>query len=466
MSNQTDICSECGFPMGKQSRFCSHCRAPAALPEPETVEATPIPEGAAERAHFALEFNRSRVFLQGYASTFNIRVTPLSGQAERAKEIRLTLDVCGEKIVKRLPSAPSRARQIHFNHCPQYAGQDMGTDVELTYELDGRRHTWVGGFLWDCYPPEEAPNKVIDKLVVDFSGANLAHGDVYAGDTANNIRILENFKAHRGADRAQELKSLKLDAVWQRIEMDAMLCPMEVKAPGRPQARVDRCSLALGGRCIVLLAPGRRRIGRSRGNDAVIRVLGALGETDRNASKSISKVHCTVDCEERRFRLTDGGEVDDGGWWKVSSNGVTLDGRSLIGGVDLPVDRTVRVCLGKERSGNMFACEIQVLSMEAVGLAGAGERGIAGAILRRLDGGRERETVLFVCQRVPLGRIDPALRGWHVRHRDGCFEGCGGGEAFWLDDLDGGRGPDGTTVEAYKPLGVSGSSTATKEEKK
>ena len=327
--------------------------------------------GVSDCEDFRVEYNRMRVFLAGVQSTFNFRVTPISEGAKDCSNIRLMVHSHGylsQPIDYRYPQLKTIRSGVslpvaHLGLHPATAGMDIEGEVFFGYIKDGVERTFFQTFLWDAYPPNEAPSKVIENLSVRI-------GDIVPTvDRAGDQNVALNFLnglSQKGISRADELQKLKMPAVYDELalfECDGWPGSEGHAAtqlgPPRAQAISEKLTLSLpSGLLVHFLAMPQVQVGKKRECDVIARILERSGDALPERNQNLSRFHCRISNQGGKCILTDG----DGK--KKSMCGTYLDRVKLapVGSETLPLNRVFKLSLaGADRSDPhalTFECRI------------------------------------------------------------------------------------------------------------
>lgn len=324
--------------------------------EQTTIEIPPMtrsesgPSFLSDCPDLVVEYNQARVFLTGFTSSFNFRINPSLGAGSTLHDLRLRVEAPG--FLPEPLSYKSRLKEIrggrplpeiNMGHEPDRSGQDIPGEVYVSYSKDGRRHVYVGSFLWDVYPPSESSATVIENLSVRI-GDIVSTGD-RAGDARTTVSFLDGLQDKVRHSKAEELRNLKFPKAWNALPLGE--CdPGEFPCPpamGEPQFAAHTVTLTLetgDGQLLHLFHPrGAVQLGRNRRCDIVIREMSPDGSMCEAAGRSrISRFHCRIRKTGDECTILDGDDAKSSGhgtWLNgvpVSRKGkvIGLDGRFVL----------------------------------------------------------------------------------------------------------------------------------------
>lgn len=410
------------------------------------------------------------VFITGITSSFAFRLLAQHHDAIYAHDLSLTLHIHGrDPVVERRAKLPVGEWRIPFK------GDDPGTRiparVSLTYHIDGRAYRYEGDLVFDCYPPDENPGKIIENLVVKAD----ENRSEYAATQNISVRVMENFTGHTAASLHQQMKQMNVPPAWKRVALyrcfDGDL--EQVFQEALPRLESSGCPVS----CMTVKSFRRRihlfrgeliTLGRHSSQDIICRLYHRDGKRDDNLSKELSKAHARLRLEASRVWLVDGGYDPEERRVRNSTLGTRLNGEEATMQVPLalPVDTSCRISLASfQIKATLYSCGAFGGRHPCPGCAGSTQP--AALVLERNDN-RPDIYVIVYCV-VALNRIDPGFGRLHVaRCRDGFALAYPRGPAMaavWLDpEQPTCPGlPPGWTVGPYEPSDpVSKKSSSTK----
>ncbi len=416
--------------------------AEADLPQAEVSEGPVVPQpvqnaGAESEAadseddfeddcpHFRLEFNDARVCVQGWMTSFNFRLVPISTESGQCRLPRLEIRIQGEQPLTKTifgVLTTGRTKDIDFNFMPQSLGFEISSEIHLTYMLNGVSHSYAGTFKWDAVRAEES-SKVIENLVIKME-------NVEAGMAADqNINILKDFKAKQSSSLTSRLQDLKLRPVWKRVELnDASSGSVET-----PADLQDRLTLVGPGDMRLHLLGGHRfTMGRGTGGACDITTLLFRGadvpDPKLSCAHGVSRFQAHVIWRNGVWELRDGGIDPSASLSRVkpSSYGTYLNGQKLGSqGQKLERGRSQRITFGLPgmEHKHVFGFDVTVLTDPEKGQA-------AALLLERVDS--VRESFLCLAGRIDLDDLLPGSGDLALRFRKGGFKLTGPHGEKWL----------------------------------
>ena len=374
--------------------------------------------------HFRLEFNDATVFVQGWFTSFNFRIVPISAESGQCKMLKLEVKVPGEQAMTKTVFGLRGQRPIteDVNFRAKDLGFNISSEVRLNYYFNGQSHSYVANFKWDCVTPEES-SKVIENLVIKME-------NVEAGMAADqNINILKDFKARQSQSLSSRLQDLKLEPIWKALELYDT-------SEGTAQVPKDLQSK------LTLLGPGETRLHllggermtMGRGRPDVCDILTYLfkgpnlPDSKLTMSNGISRFQAHVVFSSGQWELRDGGVDPSASLARVkpSSYGTYLGGERVSGAV--VIDSAIRqqpVTFGKSnmREKNTFGFELTVFNDPERG-------GPSALLLERMD--RVSESFLCVVGKVDFGEIFPNVADGVLQFSKGGFKHSSAMGEQWL----------------------------------
>lgn len=390
--------------------------------------------------HFRLEFNDARVFVQGWTTSFNFRVVPVSLECGQCKMPKLEVHIQGEIPLKQTlwGLRNGRAKDVDFNFSPSSLGFEIASEVCLTYHLNGKAHSYVSAFKWDCVTPAES-SKVIENLVIKME-------NVEAGMAADqNINILKDFKAKQSRSLSSRLQDLKLKPIWKRMEL---IDTTEGTAPV-PKDLVSRLSLVgPGGARLHLLGGNRFTMGRSTDLDITTMLFKVPDCPDRNltSGNGVSRYQAHLVHRAGQWELRDGGIDPKASLARVkaSTYGTYLNGQKVKGVTVLKSGSEAYITFGKSSHSqrNTFGFESRIVQDPDSGKA-------AAVLLERIDA--VRESFLCLSGQIEFEDLFPGITSGKLRFHKGGFSLSKHGQERWLKP--GVALNDSWTCEAYQQIG-------------
>ena len=408
-----------------------------------------------------VEYNQARVFLTGFTSSFNFRITPRLGVDSTLEDLRLRVEATGflaEPLTYKSRLKEVRGGrplpEINLGLEPERSGQDIPGEVYLSYSKDGRRHVYVGSFLWDVYPPSESSASVIENLSVKI-GDIVSTGD-RAGDARTTVNFLDGLQDSGRYSKAEELRKLKLPKAWNALPLGEcdpgeFPCPPEL---GEPPFGARAATLTLetaDGRLLHLLHPrGATQLGRNRRCDIVAREMDADGTIQNGPWQSrISRFHCRIRKTGDECVILDG---DDS---KSSGHGTWMNGVPVSKkGKTVELDERFVLTLAGRRPGEpgVFSLDGRLWSCSAQGKCGmmlhsqCTPECPAALVLKRRDGVPETFFIVWqFCMGDVVGSVLPQDLGpvcffrhknaFGIRYgdREQCFEWLVPGKTLGVD---------------------------------
>jgi hypothetical protein len=392
---------------------------------------------------FRLEYNESRIFVEGRPSSFNFRLTALNDEAKKARKI--TLDVSFgngmpslEKPLGYTFGAFRTQHLLNVPHTPELAGVGIHAEVVLRFELKGRPHRYGTNIQWNCISPQNQ-QKALESLVI-----NLKADANYAAD--QNIRLLENLGKSHHESLGSELEKLNLQPRWMPLplsELEGM--SLSLTLPPIVQGNLPVRTLHLPGGIRVHLIHGSRvTLGRQKEiNTLAIRLFDEDGCVMSHETRRISRTHCAFVLSHNGLRLVDGD-----GMGARSSAGSFLDGKPLNAeGVVLGPRKNYALGLGSPILTDLSTFRI------FTGIANDWIRRVQWAALRRQDGLSSKELFLLLDGECSLREVQADLPDLDVRRTETGFAVFCDGRPIEFD----GAGNDpcsGLRFTPYQPLGI------------
>lgn len=391
--------------------------------------------------HFRLEFNDATVFVQGWTTSYNFRLVPISPDSAQCKMLRVEVRVAGQapKVETVWGMRGRRATTVDVNFCPQSLGFDISSEVRLTYQLNGQAHSYVANFKWDCVTSEES-NKVIENLVIKME-------NVEAGMAADqNINILKDFKTRENQSLSSRLQDLKLRPIWESLEL---YDTSEGSTPV-PEGLVDRLTLVGPGETRLHLLGGEHfSMGRSSDLDIITMLFKVPNCPDNKLTggNGVSRYQAHLVFRAGRWEIRDGGMDPKASLARVkpSTYGTYLDGEKISGSGSLMTSNgSSTITLGRpnSREKNVFGFEVSVFNDPDHDKPSA-------VLLERTD--KVSESFLCICGKVDFGDIFPNIAGGTLRFRKGGFKHTSMAGEVWLKP--GSSFGYGWTCEAYTQAG-------------
>jgi hypothetical protein len=372
--------------------------------------------------HFRLEFNDARVFVKDWTASFNFRITPTSVDSRQCRLPQLEVRIQGSDVLKQTIWGLNRggAQEVDVNFSPNYLGFEIASEVHLSYQLNGKSHSYVSRFKWDCVRPEES-SKVIENLVIKME-------NVEAGMAADqNINILKDFKAKQSHSLSSRLQDLKLKPIWKRLELFDIT---EGTAPV-PKDLVGRLTLRGPGEVRLHLLGGNRF---SMGNnvptlvDIVTALFTAPDTPDISFTRrnGVSRFQAHIVYRNNEWEVRDGGIDPTASLSRVkpSTIGTFVNGKKVDRAVSLSHSNS-DLTFGRpdKRSRNTFGFEVDIAHDPQTGKRSA-------LLLERTDS--VRESFLLLAGTVDLGEILPGIGTGEIRYRKGGFKFVSNTREFWL----------------------------------
>lgn len=390
--------------------------------------------------HFRLEFNDARVFVQGWTTSFNFRIVPISPDSRQCKMPKLEVHIQGESPLKQTlwGLRNGRAKDVDFNFNPSELGFEIASEVCLTYHLNGKTHSYVSAFKWDCVTPAES-SKVIENLVIKME-------NVEAGMAADqNINILKDFKAKQSQSLSNRLQDLKLKPIWKRMEL---VDTTEGSAPV-PKDLASRLSLVgPGGARLHLLGGNRFTMGRSSDLDITTMLFKVPDCPDRNLTShnGVSRYQAHLVYRAGQWELRDGGTDPKASLTRVkaSTYGTYLNGQKVKGASVLKNESEAYITFGKSShtQKETFGFESRLVEDPDSGKATA-------VLLERIDS--VRESFFCLSGQIQFEDLFPGITFGKLRFHKGGFSLTKNGQEGWLKP--GVELNDSWVCEAYQQIG-------------
>jgi len=399
-----------------------------------------LPHFTDDCPHFRLEFNDARVFVQDWTASFNFRITPTSVDSRQCRLPQLEVRIQGSDVLKQTIWGLNRggAQEVDVNFSPKYLGFEIASEVHLSYQLNGKSHSYVSRFKWDCVRPEES-SKVIENLVIKME-------NVEAGMAADqNINILKDFKAKQSHSLSSRLQDLKLKPIWKRLELFDVT---EGTAPA-PKGLVSRLSLVgPGGARLHLLGGNRFAMGRSEELDITTMLFKTPDCPDKKLTtyNGVSRYQAVLALQSGSWRLRDGG-IDPSASLarvKASSYGTFLNGRKIVGAPVLETGTESIFTFGKSSRSDkhVFGFECTVVEDPESGKPSA-------VLLERID--HVRESFLCLAGQMRFEDLFPGIGAGKLRFHKGGFSLTKSGQEKWLKP--GVELNESWTCEEYRQIG-------------
>lgn len=371
-----------------------------------------------------LEIDEMRVFITGVHSSFGFRLAGRAVEAAAVHDLEIELKIHGQPdpVKEKRRNLPRGEWNIPFRSMEP--GLKIPVEVMFSCHLDGQLHRYEGDFLFDCYPPEEPPGKIIENLVVKADD----NRSEYAATQNISVRVMENFTGQSAASLPQQMKMLKVDPVWRRVPWHRCYgsdleeaCLHALPGLTDPPPPVDRLTLFslhkrmhfFSGSCITL--------GRSASHsDIPCRIYLRDGRQDRALSGKISRAHARIMIEPHKVWIADGGYSQESRTVKESACGTRLNDRPVRFNQprELPVGSSFRLELAD------FALRGVVHTLDSLGDCGHQQShdnrtGPAAIVLEREDG--RPDTYCILVRAFALRQLDATSfrREWVVCHQDG-----------------------------------------------
>ena len=416
-----------------------------------------------------VEYNQARVFLTGFTSAFNFRITPLSADTDTLSDIRVRVESPGflakpllHRSLLRHIRAGRALPEVHLNLEPERSGQDLAGEVYVSFKKAGKRRAFYGSFLWDVYPPSEPSAKVIENLSVKI-GDIVSTGD-RAGDAKTTVSFLDDVQRSGRYSRAEELRQIKLPSAWNRLalyECDARLpCRPEIDDPPIPAYEQRLTIETRTGHMVHLIHTDTAlQIGKNRSCDIVtwfMELDGSKRIEDRTGC--VSRNHCRI------VKEGDGWFVADGNGHSPSSHGTFLDGVqvSLRQSKAIAMDVPFTLSLAGRKTGDpkVFRFIGRLWSCAALGRCQKCQpHEPACLVLKRTDGIPETFVVLW--RFCPVEAIDEGMKhdfgsGRLFRHKNAYAFSCGTDEktyAWMVPGMNVDEAGVGIKVGPYQQFG-------------
>jgi hypothetical protein len=389
-------CSACSMPVQDHSdRMCASCGAdlePAkGTPEPVAITTdegdvgnetrTPqqvVPEpppfsppiepsrpvhAVSDCQELQVEYNFSRVFMDGLQVPFQFRITP---RQDHLANLFIEIRRDGNPVARDEPDEmlfAHRRLDIHMAYRPPPGLQGIiSFEIYIGYESKNTKQVFKARPTHTIFRGFEKVASVISSLKIEINNNLKAEG------AADNVikQHMDGLEALRPKEDnpVTELAAIDIPACWNALNLH--LCKRssleetdEDGIPPQPAAaKVSRLTLRCGNSIIQLLSGENIHIGKNRKCDVVARSV-EQGKQNRRDS-TISRHHCRIERRSGRSNVVDLGLYPDEGTEKPSACGTFLDGQRLSPGgrSNLPSDRAFTLSLsGSDKDPSAYVFE-------------------------------------------------------------------------------------------------------------
>lgn len=306
-----------------------------------------ICEGKQFRWPLQVEINDNQFFAERMVGPIDFRLRNVSSKPVRNASLIITGSYFGsaEKTYSELE--PNAQLRHQVNVVPPQAGRPA-VDLELAYEQDGEITVLSAQAVFKVMSQDVAPaNIVIDQSVHADGGSKLGFGLSIRNEVAELVkdglvRSINDLITQEFPDRwmlvqfrldAEETKRRRRDPGARRVRLVQELadrrCPMSKGAMMAVDGPEARRALLLGMDTV--------KMGRSRENDIVLRVIPRSEANDPLTLQITSHPHCSLSLRPQGLFLADHDTL----------NGTQVNGCPLHGEEPLSLDSTSEIDVGK-----------------------------------------------------------------------------------------------------------------------
>ncbi len=368
-----------------------------------------------------LEIDEMRVFITGVHSSFGFRLSGSAVERDAVHDLEIELRIHGRQpsLKEKRRNLPRGEWNISFHNMEP--GLKIPVEVGFSCHIDGLLHRYEGDFLFDCYPPEEPPGKIIENLVVKAD----ENRSEYAATQNISVRVMENFTGQGAASLPQQMKALKVNPVWRPIPLSRCYASdleeiflHALPSLAEPVPAVDRLTLSSLHKRIHVFCQDTITLGRSASScDIPCRLYDRRGVQDRDRSSRISRAHARIMAEPHKVWIADGGYDKERQTVRESACGTLLDAGPVRFNKprELPVDKPFTLQMAD------FVLRGMVYSLGSFGACptnqGTDDRASpAAVVLERVDG--RSDIYCMLIRAMALKRFDAASfrREFVLRH--------------------------------------------------
>ncbi len=274
-----------------------------------------------------LEFDESREFVEGQASSFRFRLTCRSKEARNCENLQIRIlnpldqeAIPGKKVHGFFLGT---TREVGISYRPLTSGFEIDSEVILTYQSDGKNKEFRGSFAWNCLENGKRDH-----------GSPLVHlniGDI-SSDRAADLNILQNLKIDTRTSipgnrrHSREHRWTPIPLFPARADGDR---PAAASAPEPGVCKLPPTPIGVtlhddeSGRRIHFFRVNELTAGRSRRNCSLaLYRFHPEGPVNEHATLCLSGCHFTVASADRGYHLWDGNLVPGRASGRASSCGI------------------------------------------------------------------------------------------------------------------------------------------------
>ncbi len=333
-----------------------HTRAP----QNQTSPAIPPVSDCKE---LRVEYNFSRVFMDGLHVPFQFRITP---QESHLTNLFIEIRRNGNPVAREEPDEmlfAHRRLDIHMAYRPPPGLQGIiSFEIYIGYDSRKTRQVFKARPTHTIFRGFEKVSAVISSLKIEINNNLKAEG------AADNVikQHMDGLEALRPKEDnpVTELAAIDIPACWNNLNLH--LCKRndleEDDSDGIPaqpaNAHFPYLTLRCGAQIVQLLSGDDIQIGKNRKCPIVARSGSSRKEKERDAA--ISRYHCRIERRGGRSSVVDLGYYPDQGTDKPSAYGTYLDGQRVQpgGSSPLPKDRAFTLTLaGSDQEPDAYVFE-------------------------------------------------------------------------------------------------------------
>ncbi len=343
-------------PESRIGKPAAHVAAPAAEP-PRPVQAV------SDCEELQVEYNFSRVFMDGLHVPFQFRITP---KQDKLANLFIEIRRDGNPVAREEPDeilCAHRRLDIHMAYRPPPGLQGIiSFEIYIGYDNKKTRQVFKARPTHNIFRGFEKVGSVINSLKIEINNNLKAEG------AADNVikQHMDGLEALRPKEDnpVTELAAIDIPACWNNLNLH--LCKQVALEdtdgdgiPAQPAgAHMARLTLRCGTHTVQLLSGETVHIGKNRKCDVVARSVERREQKSRDAA--ISRYHCRIERRSGRSMVIDLGYYPDEDTEKPSTCGTFLDGQRLPPGgrSALPTDRAFTLSLsGSDKDPSAYVFE-------------------------------------------------------------------------------------------------------------
>lgn len=401
-------CQDCGAELeNPDAHHCSECGKPVAASPPECDEAALPP--------VTLEFNDSRLYIEGLGGTLELRLTnTCDGPADGA--IRIEGKRLEEAIECPFALAPHEIRIFALDISFVKAGEPP-VQIMMHYTCNHVPRAFTSHSIFKVFAREDSMKSVAFHFEQNIKGGGGGDKIGFGMSLENRVNLADAIAAGRFKTVNELIEYCRqLPPQWRQITLchderaTAKLrkCVRPFHELGLPQP-LDKACIAFGPqnstvRALLLGSP-KICMGRLRSNDITLRLL-PRGDANDSLSTRISRqAHVTLSVTREGIIITDNGNI----------NGTYLNDVRIRSSAKAPIDHPSEVDVGR-------ALKLRLIPFKETGKGGSdryadlgrqddlwelSERiGLRSLVIERVDNLADAEKYALVFRWIAVGR-DP-----------------------------------------------------------